>query len=118
MTMYQERQANEHALRTLRLRPMWVMIISTISDGGREAVSCAVCVSGGPSGGALPRRRLILALPRSKTILIRVARFLPAVRMAQRLEPRTRTSGQPYLVPRTSAPLNELRLRLLETLWW
>jgi hypothetical protein len=37
-------------------------------------------VRGTGPGGALPSRRLMLALPRRQTILIRVERFIPTVR--------------------------------------
>jgi len=70
---YQERQVNEHALRVRRSQERWAVIISTTSYGRRRVDSC---VSSG-SSGALPRRRLIMALPPSQVVTTRVEIFCP-----------------------------------------
>lgn len=61
----QERHVNEHALRALRSRVRWDMIISTISYGKRQVDSGIVCTW----GGSLRSRQLILTLPRCHALV-------------------------------------------------
>ena len=100
--MYQERQVNEHAFRALRSRVRWAAIISRISYGrqvGPAMDRAGECV--------LQRRRLTLTLPRSQKVIMRVERFIPRARTAQRLESSTRANWNPYLVPETWDPLSD-----------
>jgi hypothetical protein len=88
--MYQERQVNEQRLES-------VEVVGDVGDDHfhdfiREAASRCVRVVR-VSGGAVPSRRLMLALPRRQTILIRVERFIPTVRMAQISERFARSGG-------------------------